>query len=651
MKNIQSSPSVSLQGKLQFADFNLPYLEAGEYKVNVSHKIANGSDIENTNYKAEFKFAVKGERFKLQPTEISKRFPHANDTGSFTNVLPHISLTRSTLPWERCAGKEVNDDTKKMSWLFLVLLTEEEMALIREQPVKVNELLAPSTTSPFWPGLSLDIGETATELVNTIDIPKNLLQSIIPSGDTLQYLSHVRFREDEQGNKIMTTDPITGEKEPLEDAFIVANRLPKAGETNYLRLVSVEGRFVKNNDRYVFDYQNNANDADLIRLLTIQSWQFSCVENSFSSFFENINEDTYRLPEKGHEADQYLNQSLVPLPHRFRNGQQSVSWYRGPLIGGNFTTPADKMTMLPIDADSLYQYNPDNGMFDVSYASAWQLGRFLALADKGFSEELYLWKKRIEEQQHVDSKKIKLAHLPLKVLTQEHDISVPNIIKNWFTDLLLLKNIPCNYLVADENLAPNESLRFFNVDEQWLQYLACGAFSIGFVNNNVQCFNLLNLKFTAMSGIILRTEAIHKFPLEINAYSTENDIDNKEGKDKPLKSLAHRDLSDDMRLYLFDEKLEMVDIYIKPEGFHFGFDVSSSNTFTKNLRNNQGEMSEKTVDVPLTDQNIVDIATLTQAINTAINTDNSSTLSTANFAMQMVEGSLVYRYYANMGDG
>jgi hypothetical protein len=47
----------------------------------------------------------------------------------------------------------------------------------------------------------------------------------------------------------------------------------------------------------------------------------------------------------------------------------------------------------PVDfADQLVRYNPETGMMDVSYASAWQIGRLLGLQNKEYSLALYDWK-------------------------------------------------------------------------------------------------------------------------------------------------------------------------------------------------------------------------------------------------------------------
>ena len=90
-------------------------------------------------------------------------------------------------------------------------------------------------------------------------------------------------------------------------------------------------------------------------------------------------------------AERQLAMGSVPLPHAMRQGNKTVSWYRGPLVPGKNTTTE---VSLPIRAaDELIYYDDAYGMFDVSYAAAWELGRLLALQSKSFSVSLYHWKR------------------------------------------------------------------------------------------------------------------------------------------------------------------------------------------------------------------------------------------------------------------
>ena len=81
----------------------------------------------------------------------------------------------------------------------------------------------------------------------------------------------------------------------------------------------------------------------------------------------------------------------VPLNHQLRTGGQTVSWYRGPLVP--YQIPSQRVTLPIASPDAATVFDPTTGMFDVSYAAAWTVGRMLSLQDAAFSTALYNWKK------------------------------------------------------------------------------------------------------------------------------------------------------------------------------------------------------------------------------------------------------------------
>jgi hypothetical protein len=56
---------------------------------------------------------------------------------------------------------------------------------------------------------------------------------------------------------------------------------------------------------------------------------------------------------------------------------------------------------------------------------------------------------------------------------------VPEDVASWLGRLVLLYGVPLSYLVPDEQMLPEESLRFFFLDPVWIQHLVQGACSIG----------------------------------------------------------------------------------------------------------------------------------------------------------------------------
>ena len=94
-----------------------------------------------------------------------------------------------------------------------------------------------------------------------------------------------------------------------------------------------------------------------------------------------------------------------------RNGQSSVSWFRGPLAPGYISTT------LPLparSADSLLLYDQTYGMFHTGYAAAWELGRLLALKNQSFSAAQYQWKQGRQLRNAQFEQAGVTAHLPVK---------------------------------------------------------------------------------------------------------------------------------------------------------------------------------------------------------------------------------------------
>ena len=54
---------------------------------------------------------------------------------------------------------------------------------------------------------------------------------------------------------------------------------------------------------------------------------------------------------------------------------------------------------------------------------------------------------------------------------------------SWLSRLRLLEGVPFPYIVPSEGMLPNESIRFFHVDRNWLDALVDGALSVGIIDS------------------------------------------------------------------------------------------------------------------------------------------------------------------------
>ncbi|HKQ08991.1 MAG TPA: hypothetical protein VJ464_27970 [Blastocatellia bacterium] len=618
-------------GKVEFIQYHKPGLIAGDYEISVTQKVATIADgkIPPESFPASRGFVVLGERFELKPEDIYALFPPEGSVGDHSNALPHLVLNRSTLPWERRA----NPASDLAPWLALLLFDQLEAPT--PQVITLGELKNGSDSTIKFPGFSFEYEQSEQDKVTVIDVQKSLLQTLLPAEEELELLAHVRQGKDTQGDQTVG-----------ETAVIIGNRLPRRGAISVAHLVSVEERYTGGG----FDYQQ-ALDDDRIRLVSLKSWSFACADeaHNFKSLLTHLNlqPGTLRLPAgPSPEAEKYLSMGYVPLTHYLRRGAQTVSWYHGPLSpAGN---PLEISLPAPA-ADQLVRYDPSSGLFDISYAAAWELGRLLALQSKQFSVSLYNWKRAHAQHLGYDEQRLLHPHLPMyEQTTGGEEEQIPADISSWFYNLSLLQGVPFNYLVPDERMLPPESLRFFLMDNPWIDCLLDGAFSIGRVTTSdyeqdqSQADSPAANPHDQLSGFLLRSEVVAGWPgLLVDAYA---DLD----KATKLDSLRMERLSDNVLICLFAGEAQVVEIHQQPEALHFGLDETEASppTYYKKLRDSAGKEGNLRVDsIPWRQESarVINIAALADAIVDSLDDPTRSKMNlppitSSQYALQMIEG-------------
>ncbi|MCB9284635.1 MAG: hypothetical protein H6563_11215 [Lewinellaceae bacterium] len=423
--------------EVSFIQHHLPGLDAGSYQLTIEQEVndntgqsISGSDIPKRTYQ----FAVKGDRFRLKApgNVLYSVFPAANASGEFTTVLPHVVFSKKTFPWIRYPNKTEPDFKKKMvagksvdedipTWLGILLLDEEDVAnhpslKLSPETVKINDLFPDGSLgnniSYFYQNpknKDLEYGETLDDLIQVIDIPLELFWKIAPSLDDLNFLAHAR--QVSLINK-PSLPGISDQGEPVGDFSIVfGNRFPQTGVKSYVFLVSLEEL-----EEYLptADGTPNASVAGdkgkSIRLAVLKSWSFYSTGET-ATFVDTLmalngqSADAKTPPTvstlqvSSQSTDPSVNDPLkmgyVPFNHQLRTGESTVSWYRGPLAP--YAIPKARVKFPVTSPDQATFFDPNTGMFDVSYSAAWTLGRLLALQDKAFSAGLYKWKKETSD--------------------------------------------------------------------------------------------------------------------------------------------------------------------------------------------------------------------------------------------------------------
>ena len=618
-------------GFVKFQNRHQPTLPDGDYEIKVKQVVGIEKHSAIDAFTASRHFTVTGERFALNPTDIESVFPPNGNLGDHNNVLPHVTLSRSTLPWERTANAEQSE----IPWLALLVFDEDEKP--EPKTMTAGELQRQAETGiPRFPKIKLESAQQPEDLVTVIDVPYSVLSTIMPSAEELTLLTHVRFGT-------TAREELTGD----ELAIIIAHRLPQPNKTSFAHLVSVEGRFKAEGTpaKPKFHY-DNASGNDLIRLVSLKSWSFACEssDNNFKQLLVNLNKkpSTLRLPAGAPTAQEFFSRGYVAVPHHFRGGHQSISWFRGPLIPDK-SVPA-KFDLPAHTADELVRYDASLSMFDVSYAAAWELGRLLALQDKDFSTSLYQWKRQQAQRVARNAQRAANLHLPFQSATQ---FFVPEDISGWFKSLRRLEGVPFNYLVPDERMLPPESIRFFRLDRAWLDCLADGAFSIGRVaSSDLKADKSHGARSPAagfapmLTGFLLRSEVVSGWPgLLVDGFS---DTD---GKDEHRLINWRMDrLAPGVLLCMFAGTREVarVDIYQKPETLHFGFSMKPKppGGFFKKLRDSSNGTLQTNNEVALNHwhspvKRTIDVVGFGQSVSAQLSP--AASMSSRQFGLQMVE--------------
>lgn len=430
-----------------FADAVLPALAAGEYEVEVHQAIAGEIGDKGTPSRHEFQHVqplrVTGPHFGLGPQDVFSVHPPAGSDADWSGSLPSVVFARRGLPWViemsgprssvatdpnatdedrgdhgAGAGDGVDADDP-VPWLAVLLLTPEEIAAegpdvaptpTGSRQTLLTELLDPSpdVRGPAFTPRQVErfLQEHPPDFtVTTIDVPAPVFSRIAPTIDDLRLLAHTRSVRDEVRTLVDT-------QAAGDYAVAVGNRLAagSASGVYIAHLVSLEG---------FADALPPARiqDGRRLRLISLAGWTFTSrrIGRGFTDVMQGLAAGPLKMPDAlgqatdPHGADgvgagpapepwdpaETIRKALLlgytAVDYRTRLGERTVAWYRGPLL-----PVAMKPNPQPPfeDAEAALVYDEETGMFDVSFAVAWQTGRSLALADRQIAVELARWVRR-----------------------------------------------------------------------------------------------------------------------------------------------------------------------------------------------------------------------------------------------------------------
>jgi len=345
--------------------------------------------------------------------------------GNYDQFLPHVVLAKEDLPWER----SVFGVAPQAPWMALLVFVADEMfdgkpALLPPDGVTPNRTMTatisakrfenPPSSELAWPEFSPEWYEKEfldKTQCQVIDVSIPAFRALVPQPDELRSLVHVR-----------QVDPSAKETAILKISkrgwysVLVSKRLPqrRPQATRYIaHLVSLEGL-----QNYIAGKKLEGKSC--IRMIAFKSWTFDCAAKLKEDFThlmngllreqrDNAAPISFRLATKAEpdvsEDSQYAWQAIqrgyVPLRYQTRQGEETFGWYRGPFAPEpvkKFVVPDESRQQgewLFFDlASAAMIYDKEYGIFDLSYAAAWEAGRLAALANGPFGQALLAWQRK-----------------------------------------------------------------------------------------------------------------------------------------------------------------------------------------------------------------------------------------------------------------
>jgi len=192
-------------------------------------------------------------------------------------------------------------------------------------------------------------------------------------------------------------------------SVLIGNRLPDASSSNkYIaHVVSLEGweAYLPGTER-----MQTFETGQAARLISLYSWTFTSTNEgpNFQQLIDQLSvgglcltlNNSWDNPTSAQaEVVARYNNGYVALNYNTRIGLNNFAWYRGPFSP---TPPLMIQNTLPVflgsgapftNADDAIIYDAAHGVFDLSYAVAFETGRVVTLASKSASLAIWKWKK------------------------------------------------------------------------------------------------------------------------------------------------------------------------------------------------------------------------------------------------------------------
>ncbi|KAI0447283.1 hypothetical protein F4803DRAFT_364629 [Xylaria telfairii] len=423
-----------LPGQEKLNSYWAPSLLAGpEYTITAEQTVKEPNSDEPLLLTSKQPFIVDAPRFSLPEGSVYSIYPPSGYPVE-NRILPHVVLNDPHLPWERVGSPssiDIEDPRNRVPWLVLFSFTQDELRLdpgslkgydpkqtgTLSVKMTVGEIRAiQNVATPFTSSVTDDtVGEFVfikpglfKSLFSTFDEENRRVDKKNPDVDQYKYLSHVR--------KINTTGmAIAGTEDVGIFSIVVGNRAGplhnKVPVTVAVHLLSIEG---------VEKMEFPGLDKDYISLCSLHSWNYTVLPpdtlNVYDTFVElgktlsvlrppqalidTMKDETSRVRER---LARRLEDGYSLVKYRTQTGEPTMAFYRSPFTP-TVVLPIPQFDTCSNSGQDFQILDQELGIMDVTYSSAWHVGRVLAAGDQSFTAALTRFRGAIHRMSFQDSK-------------------------------------------------------------------------------------------------------------------------------------------------------------------------------------------------------------------------------------------------------
>jgi hypothetical protein len=449
----------------------VPGLQARTYIIRVDELIQAGSESQKLP-PSDQTFDVVAPKDALPDNAIHSVYPPQGHQDGI-EVLPHVIFNDPTLPWERIGSlkaddlkpKEPNYDDyfgrNRVPWLVVLVFSQDELQLGKNDLDKdqgnfryIDEFkTAGAKQSPTYAvNMAMkDVGliKDCVTPIQTPDpniekdargdvllLPRALFGSLFThfdedgKSDTIapdvypyRFLSH-RRDINSQGMAVSGTATVD---DSGSFGVVFSHRSGPFSITQptavFVHLLSIEG--VEEMRPWPVP-----SDKRFVAMSSLTRWSYIClppktpnVRDQFLTLGASIEllrpkleiSDANKLTDHkphGPRLLQRLSNGYSVSRYRTQTGETTACFMRGPFIPDDVDHPLESWwTSLSTCGTDLQILDQELGLMDISYSSAWQLGRTLAIADQAFTAALARVRKQIFDQAMNDAQKQALQKL------------------------------------------------------------------------------------------------------------------------------------------------------------------------------------------------------------------------------------------------